>query len=61
MTESNPSTRRFPREMSRPSLTIDGPYTAGKKVTIGAEVGFWFCVVMAFAAGFLTAILLGVK
>jgi undecaprenyl pyrophosphate phosphatase UppP len=47
--------------MSRPSLTIEGPYTTNKRVTVSAEFSFWFCVVMAFAAGFLTAILLGVK
>ncbi len=61
MTESNPSTRKFPREMTRPNLSIEGPYKSTKTVTVSQEFSFWFCIVMAFAAGFLTHLLWGAK
>jgi hypothetical protein len=61
MTESNPTTRKYPREMTRHNNSgIEGPFFPEQN-QVNETVQFWTYIVIAFAAGFLTHLLWGTK
>ena len=56
MTDLNPTTRTYPREIPRKNMSgIEGPFTAEPKNK--GQADFWVAITLAFAAGYIVRLL----